>query len=149
MARKRFWGIPEISNSAAASTARLDQARTAGPVPQRVMAAVVASDGAAWAATTSSISAWVGAPGAAGRSSSADARSQVRPPAGAAVGEAAGDAPGEAAGEAAGEEAVSWYWAWRVPTGRSAAPARLDPISVRRENRGDGKGGVGIVVPPQ
>src|SRR5215204_2036665 len=112
MARKRFWGIPEISNSAAASTARLDQARTAGPVPQRVMAAVVASDGAAWAATTSSISAWVGAPGAAGRSSSADARTQVRPPADEATGDAAGEPTGEAAGEAAGEEAVSWYWAW-------------------------------------
>src|SRR5829696_8074709 len=108
MARKRFWGIPEISNSAAASTARLDQARTAGPVPQRAMAAVVASDGAAWAATTSSISAWLGAPGAAGRSSSADARSQVRPPADEATGEATGDPTGDAAGEAAGEATSSW-----------------------------------------
>ena len=51
---------------------------TAGPLPQRAMAAAVSSDGSAWAATTSSISAWLGAPGAAGRSSSGEVRSQVR-----------------------------------------------------------------------
>src|SRR5829696_8058343 len=132
MARKRFWGIPEISNSAAASTARLDQARTAGPVPQRAMAAAVASDGSVWAATTSSISAWLGAPGAAGRSSSADVRSQVR--------------------QVAGSALVSWVVAvtdiaWgtlpaearcREVSGTTAALARPAPISARRDTRADG-----------
>src|SRR5215204_4775395 len=85
MAMKRFWGIPEILNSAETSPARLAQWMIAGPLPQRVMAAAVASDGSAWAATTSSISALVGTLGAAGRSSSADARSQVRQVAGSAL----------------------------------------------------------------
>jgi hypothetical protein len=45
MAMKRFWGIPEILNSAEISPARLAQGMMAGPLPQRAMAAAVASDG--------------------------------------------------------------------------------------------------------
>src|SRR5829696_4804815 len=119
----RLRGIPPMSNSSKTSPARTDQGTTAGPLPQRVIAAAVSSDGLAWAATTSSISAWVGAPGAAGRSSSGDARSQVRPPAGAAVGEAAGDAPGEAAGEAPGVD--SWAAARPRPWAANTTPRPL------------------------
>jgi hypothetical protein len=52
MAMKRFWGIPEILNSAESSPARLAQGMIAGPLPQRAMAAAVSSDGSAWAAMT-------------------------------------------------------------------------------------------------
>src|SRR5215212_7698756 len=132
MAMKRFWGIPEILNSAETSPAMLDQGMMAGPLPQRAMAATIWSDGSAWAATTSSISTWPGAPGAAGRSSSADARSQVR--------------------QVARLALVSWTAAvtdvargtfpaaarCREASGTTAAVARPTPIRARRETRAEG-----------
>src|SRR5215218_4603828 len=132
MAMKRFWGIPEILNSAEISPARLDQGIIAGPLPQRLMAAAISSDGLAWAATTSSISAWLGAPGAAGRSSSADVRSQVRQAAGSAL------ASRTAAGAKAARGPPPAAARGREANGMAAAVARPAPIRARRDRRADG-----------
>src|SRR5690606_18758321 len=91
------------------------------------------------AATTSSISVWVGAPGAAGRSSSGEVRYQVRHLSGevavscrrAGCAATVPPGPGERAPDA---------------SGKSAAPAKLEFNSRRRETRSDGQDAVDIVV---
>src|SRR5215218_7928636 len=136
MAMKRFWGMPEILNSAEISPARLAQGMIAGPLPQRAMAAAVSSEGSAWAATTSSISAWLGAPGAAGRSSSADVRSQVRQVAGSALVSWMAAVTAAETDVARGTlPAAAWR---REASGTTAALARPAPIRARRETRANG-----------
>src|SRR5215217_6184039 len=124
----------ERPSSSKAALARSVQTRTAGRLAQRVTAETTSSVRPSWKASSSAISASVGSAGAGGRSSSGADRIQVRQPAGGGV--------------------ISWRLgcvaaaaAGRFdPRGRSAALARLELTSKRREKRGDEDEGMDIVI---
>ena len=104
MARGRDWGGPGPTlNSGKSSVISFDQASMGDDVPQVATASACSGEASAWMARTSSISALVGAPGADGRSESAESRYHILQPAGDAVSSCI--APCVAMGEVAGEAA--------------------------------------------
>ena len=120
--------MPGTRNSVKAALAVLLQGMVAGLVPHFAMAAVISGEGASRWPRTSSISSAVGVPGAGGRNSSGDVRSQV-------FHVASSAAPSWRSRAAAAAVATSGRDPFRDATGRSAAPAMPEPTTARRENR--------------